>query len=486
MGSRKLVRDLFLAKQLLFPLQSRQVASSRLRLVSTNNGLLGSRRFSVFNEFSEKLKGEVKSNPDIQKSIKQLKEKAGEIKEAKEELKVRTKQTTEKLYKSVDGVWTEAEATAKKVSANVKEKFSAATEEVKETFGLGKQDSPGSSTKTSTNTGAHVKDEKNAPSGEATSQNSESGDSQQSYFNRFKSTVSSAAPTVSSAFQKIKETKVLDMAKQGYVIVKDELSGKPSKRRHMQHEASSYPKGERSTKTDIVIVPTKQSRWGKKWEAFKEKMQGNPVIKRISGIGEPVVKKSQELAEDVREVWETSDHPVVRELQDMNETVFGETDAAISRKEIRRRDPSFSLPDFVAEVQEMIRPTLDAYFKGDVETLKKNCSPEVIERCKAEKQAYESQGMFFSNKILHISDVEVHETKLMGNSPIIIVVFQTQQIYCVMDKEGSITEGGKDTIQTVFYQWAMQQVDVEDQEEGALYPIWRLRETQQLGMKALI
>ncbi|RZC53725.1 hypothetical protein C5167_012570 [Papaver somniferum] len=345
------------------------------------------------------------------------------------------------------------------------EKFSAATEEVKETFGLGKQDSPGSSTKTS------VKDEKNAPTGEATSQNAESGDSQESYFNRFKSTVSS------SAFQKIK---VLDIAKQGYAMVKDELSGKPSKRRHMQHEgASSYPKGETSTTTDMVIVPTKQSRW----EAFKEKMQGNPVIKRISGISEPVVAKIQELKEEVQEAIETSHHPVVRII---DETVFGETDAAITLKEIQRRDPSFSLPDLVAEVQEMIRPTLIAYFKGDVETLKKNCSAEVIERCKAEKQAYESQGMFFSNKILHISDVQVHETKLMGNSPIIILGFQTQQIYCVMDKEGSITEGGKDTIQTVSHQWAMQQVDVQEQEEGALYPVWRLRETQQLGMKALI
>ncbi|KAI3874457.1 hypothetical protein MKX03_004787 [Papaver bracteatum] len=419
MVSRKLVHDLFLAKQLLFPLRSRQVVSSRLLLVSTNNGLLGSHRFSV------------KSNHDIQKSIEQLKEKAGEIK----------KQTTEKIYNSLDSVWKEAEATTKKV---------------KETFGLGKQDS-----------GAHVKDEKNAPSEEATSQNAESSDSKQSYFNRFKSTVSLAAPTVSSAFQKFKETKVLDIEKQGYAIVKDKLSGKPSKRRHMQHEASSYPKGKISTETYIVIVPTKQSRWGKKCEAFKEKMQGNPtqgnpVIKRISGISEPVVKKIQELVEDARDAWGTSDHPVVHKIQDVNDTVFGETDAAISRKEIRRWDPSFSFSDFVAEVQEMIRPTLIAYFKGDVETLKKNSSPELIERCKVEKQAYESQGMFFSNK------------------------FQTQQIYCVMDKEGSITEGEKDTIQTVFYQWAMQQVDVEGLEEGALYLIWRLRETQQLGMKALI
>ncbi|RZC92062.1 hypothetical protein C5167_027948 [Papaver somniferum] len=207
-------------------------------------------------------------------------------------------------------------------------------------------------------------------------------------------------------------------------MVKDELSGKLSKRSYMQHEeASSYPKGETSTKIDIVIVPTKQSRW----EAFKEKMQGNPVNKRISGISEPVVAMSQELKEDVLDAIEKSDHPVVCKI---HETVFGETNAAITLKEIHRRDPSSSLPYFVAEVQEMIRTTLIAYFKGDVETLKKNCSAELIERCKAEKQAYESQGMFFSNKILHISDVQVHETKLMGNSHVIILGFQTQQIYC--------------------------------------------------------
>ncbi|KAL5975531.1 hypothetical protein ACLOJK_019855 [Asimina triloba] len=55
---------------------------------------------------------------------------------------------------------------------------------------------------------------------------------------------------------------------------------------------------------------------------------------------------------------------------------------------------------FVAEVQETIRPTLNAYLKGNVEALKKNCSPEVIERCRAEHRAYESQGIFFDNKFL--------------------------------------------------------------------------------------
>lgn len=147
---------------------------------------------------------------------------------------------------------------------------------------------------------------------------------------------------------------------------------------------------------------------------------------------------------------------------------------------------SFSLPDFIADVQELIKPVLNAYVKGDAEVLKKYCSPEVIERCKAEHRAYESQGIFFDNKILHISEVEVRETKMMGTTPIIIVAFQTQQVYCVRDRSGSITEGGKDTIQTVYYAWAMQQIDAEELGEGAIYPIWRLREMQQLGVRALI
>ncbi|KAL6338204.1 hypothetical protein AAG906_015172 [Vitis piasezkii] len=453
MGSRKLVRDLYLSKQplLLHLLSSQQASSARLRLISPN-GCSGYRGFSVFNEFSNKIKGEVNRNSEFQQTVKELKEKAEELKGVKEELKVRTKQTTEQLYKHVDGVWTEAEATAKKVSANVKEKISAPQR-----------------------ISSSGEEKHHGPS-----------DTAETLFGKFKSSVSTVSPKVSLAFEKLKEAKVLDLAKKGYDIVKDELSSNPSKRKQMQRAASSASPGERSTKTDIVIVPSKQSRWSKKWEALKDKMQGHPVFKRISGLSEPVVTKGQELAEDVRERWETSDNPVVHKIQDLNESVFGETAAAMSFKEIRRRDPSFSLPDFVSEVQEVIRPVLNAYIKGDAETLKKYCSPEVIERCKAEHGAYQTMGIIFDNKILHISDVEVRETKMMGTSPIIIVAFQTQQVYCVRSADGSIKEGGKDTIHTVYYAWAMQQVDAEELGEGAIYPIWRLREMQQLGVQALI
>ncbi|KAJ6736242.1 hypothetical protein OIU85_018446 [Salix viminalis] len=479
MASRKLVRDLVLPRQPLF-LHMTYKQVSRLQVVSDHGySYSGYRRFSVFNEFSKKMKGEAQRNQEFRQSMKELKEKAEELKGVKEVLKVRTKQTTEQLYKHVDSVWTEAEATAKKVSANVKEKVSAATEEVKETFGIGKEESS-KSAGTSSKDGVGAEEHGKTSPGE----DKQSGTSDETLFGKFKSSIPSS--NVSSAFQKLKEARVSEMMKKGYDAVKDELYGNTNTRKHLEYTPPPSFSGEISTKTDIVVLPSKQSRWSKKWEAMREKMQGHPLLKHFAGLSEPVVTKGHEIAEDMRERWETSDSPIVHKIQDVGDSIFQESDAAASIKEIRRRDPSFSLMEFVAEVQEAIRPVLDAYMKGDVETLKKYCTPEVINRREAEHKAFEAHGIFFDNKILHISDVEVRETKMMGTSPLIIVAFQTQQVHCIRDQNGAITEGGQDTIHTVYYAWAMRQVDPEELGGGAIYPIWKLMEMQQLGVQSLI
>jgi import inner membrane translocase subunit TIM44 len=226
------------------------------------------------------------------------------------------------LYKQGQGVWTEAESVAKKVSSSVKDKFSAATEEVKESFKLGKEESAESASSSGTGT----------TEGEKQQQQSGSTEEQDTFFGKFKSSISS--PKLSEAFHK-----PLDFAKKGLDIVKDELRGNPSKRKHLEYTPPPPFTGERSTRTEMVIMPTKQSKWQKKWESLREKMQGYPVFKRLSGMSEPVVNKSQEIAEDVREKWETSDNPIVHKIQDMNERIFEETGSASTYKEIRRRDP---------------------------------------------------------------------------------------------------------------------------------------------------
>ncbi|KAL0794157.1 hypothetical protein Bca101_065534 [Brassica carinata] len=449
MASRKLIRDLLITKQPLFLQLARQ------RRVGTRLGFLPAngfhRRFSVFSDFSKKIRGEAESNPEFQRTVKELKEKAQELNGVKEDLKVRTKEKTEQLYKQVDGVWTEAESVAKMVSSTVKDKFSAATEEVKESFNLGKEESASSS-------GTGTSKEENHQ--QQQSGTSEGG--QHTLFEKFKSSIASP----------------LDVARKGLDIVKDELRGGSSRKKHLEYTPPPPFTGVRSTRTDLVVTPTKQSKWQTKWESLREKMQAHPAFKRLSGMSEPVVNKTQEIAEDVVERWETSDNPIVHKIQDLNEAVFSETDSGSTYKEIRRRDPSFSLPDFAAEVHEAIRPVLNAYSKGDAEMLNKYCTTEVIERCTAERAALKSHDLFFDHKILHISELHVEETKMMGTTPIIIVRFQTQEIFCVRDKNGKIKEGGQDTIHSVYYKWAMQQVEAG---EDAMYPIWRLRDVHKLG-----
>lgn len=112
------------------------------------------------------------------------------------------------------------------------------------------------------NSGTYAKDD---------SKEAGSTDTADSLFGKYRSSFFSSSPKVSAAFQKLKEVKVVDMAKKGFDIVKDELKGNPTKKKHMEHTPSTS-KVERSMRTDVVIVPSKQSWFGKKWEEVKGKV----------------------------------------------------------------------------------------------------------------------------------------------------------------------------------------------------------------------
>ncbi|XP_071695357.1 mitochondrial import inner membrane translocase subunit TIM44-2-like [Rutidosis leptorrhynchoides] len=442
MATRKLVRDVSLSKQLLYPRVSAYSQgsrpASRFRLLGASNGNSMYREFSVLSEFPKKIKDEVNRNQEFQQTVKELKEKMEELKGVKEDLKV---------------------------SENLKEKVSAAKVEVKETLGIGKQES--SSSANDDLSGKDGNDYKQSQGGD--------DNKQQSGFDQSAEIIS-------------------DLAKMGYDIVKEELSAKPSKRKKAlsAYYAASQGNVERSTRTDLTVVP--QSRLSMEWEALKEKMQGHPVFKQFSGFSEPF----QEMVEDMRERWETSDHRVLHIISDMksacsdllDETLFIETNEATPYKEITRLDPYFDLDEFVSDVQEIVKPVLKAYnnfylgcLYGDIKVLEKYCFPEIVERCKAERKVCEMQGKFYDNKILFVSDIRLKETKMMGDSPLIIVRFKTQQVYCVRDRLGEITDGGMDTIRAVHYLWAMQLAELE---EGCHIPIWKLREMQQVGIEPLL
>lgn len=151
--------------------------------------------------------------------------------------------------------------------------------QVKESFDIGKQKTTGKEgTGASENT--NNKEGSNRASGEENQQGqqqqSECNDNAETLFGRVKFGVSSISPKISSAFHKLKEAKTVDLVKKGYDIVKEELKGNPNRRKRLGYDASSTaapsPNIEKSTRTDIVVAPSTESRWSKKWEAFKNKV----------------------------------------------------------------------------------------------------------------------------------------------------------------------------------------------------------------------
>lgn len=101
------------------------------------------------------------------------------------------------------------------------------------------------------------------------------GENAETLFAKVKSGASSVSSKASMAFQKLKEAKPIDLAKKGYNIVKDELKGNAANRRHLGNATPSADpslKVERSTRTDIVILPSQQSKWSKKWDSFMDKV----------------------------------------------------------------------------------------------------------------------------------------------------------------------------------------------------------------------
>lgn len=147
---------------------------------------------------------------------------------------------------------------------------------MKDSFGFGKQES---SEYTGASGDVHSSEKGGAKSTFAEGkqqdqyQQSGPGDSAETLFGKVKSGVSFLSNGASTAFQKVKEAKPIDIVKKGYSIVKDELKGNANKRKHLEHTAStahSSTKVEKSTRTDIVVLSG--SKFGKKWDDFMDKV----------------------------------------------------------------------------------------------------------------------------------------------------------------------------------------------------------------------
>lgn len=282
----------------------------------------------------------------------------------------------------------------------------------------------------------------------------------------------------------------VNAVKEEYRLAMMDPGDAAAERRRAAGYTDAPPEPYDGTTAVAVAAAPKPSAFKKAWSGVKEKLGITSVFDKIEGLKRSTpYAKGAELAEDLRERWETSDSPMVHRIQDFQESMFTETEQGEAYRLIRQRDPMFNINDFIAEVRRDIPKILGAYLKGDVEALQQtNLSSEMLERLSGQMNMWKHEGQMIDPRILDLSEVELMEVRLMENEPLVVLTFSCQQINCVRDKTGAIVEGGEDDIQSVHYLWAMQLTDKKfTTPDGREYskPTWVLRELVLRGMMAV-
>ncbi|KAG7666723.1 hypothetical protein KSW81_000496 [Nannochloris sp. 'desiccata'] len=243
--------------------------------------------------------------------------------------------------------------------------------------------------------------------------------------------------------------------------------------------------------THLAVAPAAQeSAWQRQFREMGDKLGGHAFFRRVaSGLKDNrVVKAGEDLTESIREKWETSDSAFVHRIQDATDNFFAEGEAAQALREIRARDPSFDMVEFLRLLRADVPLLIKAYLTNDQALIKEHCSPEMIERLTGIMKAQAEAGLIPDPTLLDTSEVELVDIKMLEDAPIIVTQFTCQQINCTRDSHGNVVEGAPDEVHRVYYYWAVQQ---EEQgyvgEDGKAHPPrWQLREMLIRGMHHLL
>ncbi|KAM0519381.1 hypothetical protein ACHAPE_003552 [Trichoderma viride] len=184
--------------------------------------------------------------------------------------------------------------------------------------------------------------------------------------------------------------------------------------------------------------------------------------------------------------YEESENPLVSTARSITDTIggfFAENETAMVIKKFRSMDPSFRSEPFLQELREYILPeVLDAYVKGDTETLKVWLSAAQFSVYEALTKQYLQAGMKSDGRILDIRNVDILRARMLdpGEIPVFIITCRTQEVHVYRNaKSNELAAGMEDKVQQVTYAIGITRVpeDVNNPETRG----WRLIEMQKSG-----
>lgn len=189
---------------------------------------------------------------------------------------------------------------------------------------------------------------------------------------------------------------------------------------------------------------------------------------------------------NLKTTYNESDNPLVttaRSISDRISGFFAENESAMVIKKFRQMDPNFQIEPFLREMREYILPeVLDAYVKGDVETLKLWLSDAQFHVYAALSKQYTTAGLKSDGRILDIRHVDISHARMLepGEIPVFIITCRTQEVHVYRNaKTNELAAGMEDKVQLVTYAIGVTRIpeDVNNPETRG----WRLIELQKAG-----
>lgn len=113
-------------------------------------------------------------------------------------------------------------------------------------------------------------------------------------------------------------------------------------------------------------------------------------------------------------------------------------------REIAAADSKFNLVQFLDGARGAYRMILEAFWKGDRETLRGLCDDDVYAGFTAAIDAREAAGETMDNSLIRIEEVRIHSASLDGKTARIALLFVADIASVTRDKDGTVIAGSLD------------------------------------------
>ena len=112
-------------------------------------------------------------------------------------------------------------------------------------------------------------------------------------------------------------------------------------------------------------------------------------------------------------------------------------------------DPSFNVAHFLEGAKAAYRMILEAYWKGDLETMKSHVDGHVLEAFSSAVAEREMAGLKLDNRLVAVEQALIAEAALDGSVATVTVRFEADIAAVTRNKEGDVVAGSlSDAIQT--------------------------------------